>query len=144
MPFLKRRRLGRSYRRKRIPADLHIIVNGMPVSFKELERVEPGITQMGIAEAIKWLPVALGFSEEPMELTDLQPEFKVMRTDTNEPFHDAYKKVSSELIKLRHAYYQVPKENVHEREELLLLISEKTIETENAYKNMSMISKLSS
>lgn len=144
MPFLKRRRLGRSYRRKRLPTDLHIIVNGMPVSLKELNNVVPGITRMGIIDAIKWIPVAMGYSKEPMELTDLQPEFSVMRTDTNEPFSDAYSKACDDLVKTRHAYYRIPEENTAEREAALQEIAKKTAETEDAYKKMSMISKLSS
>lgn len=145
MPFLKRRRLGRSYRRKhkRPPANLYILFNGIPVSLRELELWKPGVTKLGIVEALTWIPVFLGMTTEPMCISDMDPEFKVSLKEDDAPFVQAHKAACDELVDLRWAYHKIPEENVEERSAQYDLIVKKHNEVIDLHKKRSMISKLS-
>ncbi|MNK46282.1 hypothetical protein D3C87_650640 [compost metagenome] len=144
MPFLKRRRLGRSYRRKKPPADLHIIVNGIPVCLREMEMWKPGITtKMGLVEAMQWIPVFLGYTEEPMCISEMDLKPRVVPMETDEPFFQEHSAAARELVKLRLAYHKIPPENEDQRKVQFDLIQAKHTEVLDLHKKHSMISKLS-
>ncbi len=145
MPFLKRRRLGRGYRRRhqRPPANLYILFNGIPVSLRELELWKPGVTKLGIVEGITWIPVFLGISEEPMCISEMNPEFKVTAREDDEPLYQEHKTACDDLVNLRWAYHKIPEENAEERSTQYDLIAKKHEEVIDLHKKRSMISKLS-
>ena len=144
MVHMRRRHKGGAYRRRKPPADLHIIFNGIPVGLRELEMWKPGITsKMGIVEAIEWIPMFLGYKDDRMCISEMNLETKVVPSETDEPFFQEHKTAAKELVNLRLAYHKIPPENEEERKKQYDLIQAKHTEVLDLHNKHSMISKLS-
>ena len=139
----------------KLPDDFIFNMNGFPVSIKELEAWKPGCTTtMGIVELMEWLPVYMGWSEEPVCISELKPDFAFVALpkpeDPEYPMWEVMHKCEDELIKaitVKNEFVERmdlnnPDDSIQEAV-LADLVEEKRLAYIEADKKYSMISKLS-
>lgn len=137
------------------PDDFFIRVNDHLISIRELEAWKPGIaTEMGIVEMMTWIPVYLGWSTEPMCISELKPDFKLEKDP--HPDHPSYpfwkirmdlelelQKLIQEHIDFENLYDHTSESDINKLSKMRTQIEEKREEVMEADKKLSMISKLS-
>lgn len=135
------------------PTDFVIRFGDFPITFSELERWKPGLmSEMGFVEALTWIPVYLGQSEEPVSLDELNPVFAVVAPPSeDEPSYEFHKlknekedqlmAISAKLGEL-HGLPET-EEIIEQREAIRSELHMERFELIEADKNYSMVSKLS-